>query len=470
MSKTWYDKAKKAKTFEAGMNFVIGRDSKQGKYIPVIAQTPTAAGKELDKFQKEVCDKQGLERIKSMVGRLTSVGIMVATADSKILSAQFLKEAKAAMPAPWKTKLRVVLPTGEVLVDASDEDAAEGNDAEAGDTELDALRKRLGGLVPQINAVKGDMGPKLQASAKRANDLIAAEDLAGATKTIESIEKALKLAQSGGGGDAALKKLAEKLAELKPQLQGLPPEHAKTLTDVWELAAKNVRAKDAENAAKRIKALTAALAKLDAGSSDAADPAEKEWKLLLAKLTPAVAGAVKSEQAGAAKLREALAGAVGKAKAGDFKTAIAIGKKLAAALAKTSDASDDFAPRWKAARDTWTSAIETVDGQISKLQVALNTFDDAELKEISEFGLNAITANHKVLMMAAIQDVTSAGAAPDKSVISNASQHIAAFEALLASDPRVTAVDNNPFGVSMSVASTLRPALAEMGRVLQSAG
>lgn len=132
--------------------------------------------------------------------------------------------------------------------------------------------------------------------------------------------------------------------------------------------------------------------------------------------------------------------------------------------------SEAFVARWRTARDNWQRAVETVDGQIAQLQGVLKSYDDPELREIGEYGLNAMTGNHKVLMMATIQDITLAGGAPDKSVIGAAGKRIAAFDKHLAGDARVKAVDANPFGVKMSVADTLRASLANLDTELKSAG
>ena len=128
-----------------------------------------------------------------------------------------------------------------------------------------------------------------------------------------------------------------------------------------------------------------------------------------------------------------------------------------------------FADRWKSAYGTWRDAMEQVDSQIAQLQSVLKSSDDPELKEIGEYGLNAVTGNHKVRMMAALMEVDRAGDRPESAMVAAASKRIAGFDAHLASDPRVAAVDKNPFGVRISVVSTLRPALNGLTRALKAA-
>lgn len=127
---------------------------------------------------------------------------------------------------------------------------------------------------------------------------------------------------------------------------------------------------------------------------------------------------------------------------------------------------DNFATKWSVACDGWGRAVETVDTQIGKLQSALKKHDDAELAEIAEYGLNAITGNHKVRIMAAINDLTAAGTEPEDVQIKAITKRIEAFLDHLATDPRVKATDSNPFGVPMSVANTMTAALQDLRRAL----
>ncbi len=129
----------------------------------------------------------------------------------------------------------------------------------------------------------------------------------------------------------------------------------------------------------------------------------------------------------------------------------------------------DFASRWNMARSNWESAVRTVDGQISKLQSVLKTSEDPELVEIAEFGLNAITGNHKVRVMSSVFEISSAGAAPESKIVGQALKRISAFENHIANDERIKATDLNPFGVSVSISATMGAALGELSRALKSA-
>lgn len=132
-------------------------------------------------------------------------------------------------------------------------------------------------------------------------------------------------------------------------------------------------------------------------------------------------------------------------------------------------ASGDAAARWQSARAAWETASAAVDVQITALQAALRAIDDDELHQIAETGLNAITGDHRVPVMAAVAEIGAGGAADLARAAPKALAAVRAFQAHLAADPRVKACDSNPFGVAMSVQATLGAALAKMESVFAAA-
>ncbi len=114
----------------------------------------------------------------------------------------------------------------------------------------------------------------------------------------------------------------------------------------------------------------------------------------------------------------------------------------------------------KQAASAWQDAIETVDAQISALQRVLSADGDSELKEIAEFGLNAVTGGFKVKLMAALMGAER-GDAKSKQTLAGL---IPGFRTHLATDERVEACDDNPFDVPMSIRATLIPALDQLAR------
>jgi len=130
-------------------------------------------------------------------------------------------------------------------------------------------------------------------------------------------------------------------------------------------------------------------------------------------------------------------------------------------------AEDKFLVQWDAARASWQSAIETVDGQIAALQSALRKEDTPDLRAIADSGLNAVTGDHKVKLMAALMDISNASGKARAAACAKAQQIALDFGLHLSSDPRVAACDKNPFAVPVSVVATLGPALARLETVLE---
>jgi hypothetical protein len=122
---------------------------------------------------------------------------------------------------------------------------------------------------------------------------------------------------------------------------------------------------------------------------------------------------------------------------------------------------------WSAARAAWQTASDTVDGQIAALQSALRADGDETLKQIAEFGVNGITGNHKVPLMAALAEIGSGDAAVIAKVGPKALGIIEAFRGYLATDEKVEVCDENPFGVPVAIRATLGGALAQMAATLQ---
>jgi hypothetical protein len=145
---------------------------------------------------------------------------------------------------------------------------------------------------------------------------------------------------------------------------------------------------------------------------------------------------------------------------------------LAAALEQAKQkAGAGAAPQvdWRAIRQTWQSASDAVDQQITALQAALRKSGDDTLEEIAEFGVNGVTGNHKVRLMAAMMELGSG----DPAAIAKSGRATLAlvrdFRAYLDSDERVLVCDENPFGVAVSLRATFGGALTQIEAALQNA-
>ena len=135
----------------------------------------------------------------------------------------------------------------------------------------------------------------------------------------------------------------------------------------------------------------------------------------------------------------------------------------------TEEASPGSAADWAGARAAWQAASDAVDGQIAGLQSALRATGDETMKHIAEFGMNGLTGDHKVKLMAALIEIGSGDGAALAKAGPKVLGIVQAFRAHIDSDERVEVCDDNPFGVAVSIRATLGPALAQMEAALQAA-
>ncbi len=127
-----------------------------------------------------------------------------------------------------------------------------------------------------------------------------------------------------------------------------------------------------------------------------------------------------------------------------------------------------FGAIWEKVTARWRAASDAVDGQIGKLQGTLRATTDPDLKRIADAGLNGITGDHKVPVLAALQEIDAAGPEALRPAAARARPAMDAFISHLTSDPRVEACDRNPFGITVTIRATLVPALQDLSTTLQS--
>ncbi len=124
------------------------------------------------------------------------------------------------------------------------------------------------------------------------------------------------------------------------------------------------------------------------------------------------------------------------------------------------------APSWRDARAKWQDASEAVDAQIAALQSVLRQSGDDTLEEIAEFGLNAVTGNHRVRLAAALMEVGNGDAATLRKAGPKVLKIVNEFRTYLESSEAVEVCDANPFGTPVSIRATLGGALAQMAAAL----
>ena len=122
----------------------------------------------------------------------------------------------------------------------------------------------------------------------------------------------------------------------------------------------------------------------------------------------------------------------------------------------------EFRKAWSVAKTAWENAVETVDAQLGKLQQALRSSDDEELQEIAEFGLNGVTGNFRVPLLAVMQDIDDARDDARGPHARRAAKIAAGFLQHIQNETKVEACDENPFGVQVSIRRTLGGALAQL--------
>ncbi len=148
---------------------------------------------------------------------------------------------------------------------------------------------------------------------------------------------------------------------------------------------------------------------------------------------------------------------------------------VSVAVARTVKALDGRA--WQAARLAWQNANDAVNDQINGLRTALLNHAKGggdgmdglaeALTEIAEQGLNAVTENHRVKLMAAIMELGGGEPAATHKSGPKALGLIRDFEAFLAGSEKIEVCDANPFGAAVSIRATLTPALQQMAAALQ---
>ena len=119
--------------------------------------------------------------------------------------------------------------------------------------------------------------------------------------------------------------------------------------------------------------------------------------------------------------------------------------------------------RWHAAFAGYRAAIKMVDGQLDALRNTLTSSSDKELIRIGSYGLDALMGPYKDALSAAL--LIAESAAEPATALRQIRDLAAAFAAHLNADAAVKVTDDNPFGVTVSLRSTLAPVLKTLSEV-----
>jgi hypothetical protein len=130
----------------------------------------------------------------------------------------------------------------------------------------------------------------------------------------------------------------------------------------------------------------------------------------------------------------------------------------------------DFTVRFQAAESKWTAASSAVSAQMKKLQAAMKSHSDADIKKIAD-SLDSVTDGFARSMEAALKQVGN-GSDPEtrKKAAKQAVNLITTIEGRIKADKRIKVCDDNPFDVKdVQIQKTLEPALTELKSVLEKA-
>lgn len=130
----------------------------------------------------------------------------------------------------------------------------------------------------------------------------------------------------------------------------------------------------------------------------------------------------------------------------------------------------DFTTQFKAAETKWTAASSAVSAQMKKLQAAMKSHSDADIKKIAD-SLDSVTDGFVRSMEAALKQVGSGGDPETrKKAAKQAVTLISTIAGKIATDKRIKVCDDNPFDVKdVQIQKTLVPALTELKSVLEKA-
>jgi hypothetical protein len=138
-----------------------------------------------------------------------------------------------------------------------------------------------------------------------------------------------------------------------------------------------------------------------------------------------------------------------------------------AATSTFTPAASAAAPSPESSNDTrtiWREAKDEVDDKLNALAAALRQFDDPDMERIADFGLFGVTKGESVALMKALMDFETTPAERRATKAAPLQKAISGFRAVLTGHPFIGQIDNNPFGVTVAMRSTLGAALDQIER------
>jgi len=277
--------------------------------------------------------------------------------------------------------------------------------------------------------------------------------------------------------DADKQRFEQRLAQLEPLVAAMLAAQRGDTNKIRALA-EFARDKGPANPAAGLKALESleAMLRAAAATPSTAQPESPvrdvepgaAFNARMAALLPRVKDfmAAAGPQAAELKLKVSEAGALARKR--EFDRGHALLDEAEALLSTASDSGHVAGQRQRlqVAIDAWRQASEAVDEQIAALQQVLKGSDDPELVEIGNFGINALTGNHRVRLMAAVLELERSQDSAVRALAQKTLPLAGNLDGHLAEDERVAVCDDNPFGVQVSIRQTLGAALKELTSAL----
>lgn len=282
------------------------------------------------------------------------------------------------------------------------------------------------------------------------------------------------------------KALLQRFMALRDKMKVLPEAAAARLIDPFKKTAALLKENELEAAGSNIEKLEKAVALLQAAGAPPPPPPPPPNpmapKLMqLAEMLRGQAGALEDEDR-RAKIETAIERAIAQISKDEIREAAALLGKIRdllkptgttpVAMEEKGEVAQAGPSRWKQAYDHWLDANDSLDKQLNSLRDAIlqeTGYPEfaTELAEIARVGLNALTGNNRVKLMAALQVMGSGDAASLNTHGEKALSAIAAFKAYLDGNIQVDACEGNPWDVDVSIRDTLYPPLDQLSAILQ---
>lgn len=283
-----------------------------------------------------------------------------------------------------------------------------------------------------------------------------------------------------------IKSLLQRFMELRDKMKVLPEAAAARLIEPFKKTAALLKENELEAAGSNIGKLEKAVALLQAASAPPppppAPPNPMAPKLMqLAEMLRGQASALEDDDR-RARIETAIERAIAQISKDEVREAAALLGKIREILKPTGttpvamkakgEAAQAGPSRWKQAYDHWLDANDNLDKQLNALREAIlqeTGYPEfaTELAEIARVGLNALTGNNRVKLMAALQVLGSGDAASLNAHGEKVLSAIAAFKAHLDGNIQVDACEGNPWDVDVSIRDTLYPPLDKLSAILQ---